>query len=228
MSTKQTEQTPIAVDEVLSKSEAFVLKNKSTIIGAVAAIVILIAGSIIYHNYVAIPAEKEAAEALFPAQALFEAGSYQEALDGDGTNLGFIAIADEYSSTTSGNIANAYAGLSLAQLGKYEEAIPYLKSFDGDDQLVAPAVIGALGNCYAQIGDNSAAVKSFTNAASMANNNTISAYYLMQAAAIYEQEGKNAKALDLYEDIKKKYPTAIKSEQFQQGIDIEKYINRVK
>lgn len=222
MSTKQTEQAPIAVDEVLGKSEAYVLKNKNTIIGTVAAIVILIAGCIIYNNYVVEPAEQEAAEALFPAQALFAAGSFQEALDGDGVNLGFAAIADEYSSTTSGNLANAYAGLSLAQLGRYEEAIPYLKNFDGDDQMIAPAVLGALGNCYAQTGDNNAAINNFTKAASKADNNTISAHYLMQAALMHEQAGNNSKALDLYEEIKEKYPVSA------QGVDIDKYINRVK
>lgn len=222
MSTKQTEQAPIAVEEVLGKSEAFVLKYKNVILGVIAAIVIIGAGSILYKNYVVEPAEQEAAEALFPAQALFTQGKFQEALDGDGVNLGLIAVADEYSSTESGNIANAYAGIALAQLGRYEEAIPYLKDFSGNDQMVAPAVLGTLGNCYANTGDTDAAISKFIDAASEADNNTISPYYLMQAALLYEQAGKPSKALDLYEQIKSKYPTSL------QAVDIEKYIGRVK
>lgn len=222
MSKKQTEQAPIAVDEVLSKSEAFVLKYKTPILGAILAIVILVVGGIAYNKYVAEPAEKEAAEALFPAQTLFNAGSFKEALDGDGANLGFIAIAEEYSSTKSGNLANAYAGLCLAQLERYEEAIPYLKSFDGDDQMVGPAVLGTLGNCLAQTGDINGAISKFIEAAEAADNNTISPYYLMQAALMYEQESNSNKALKLYEQIKADYPTSL------QAVDIEKYINRVK
>ena len=97
MSTKKTEQAPIAVEEVLSKSEAFAHKYKNAIIGAVVAIVLFVVGSTLYKQYVSAPAEKEAAEALYAAQALFDEGKFQEALDGDGANLGLIAVAEEYS-----------------------------------------------------------------------------------------------------------------------------------
>ncbi len=222
MSTKQTEQAPIAIDEVLSKSEAMVLKYKKAIAGVVIAIVVIIVGCILYNTQIVEPAEKEAREALFTAESLFVKGSFQEALDGDGVNLGLLAIADEYSSTKSGNLANAYAGIALAQLGRYEEAIPYLKEFDGDDQMVAPAVLGTLGNCHAQTGNNSAAIDCFLDAADKADNNTLSPYYLMQAALIHEQDGNADKALKLYEEIKSEYPAST------QGREIEKYINRIK
>ena len=222
MSTKQTEQAPIAMDEVLSKSEAFVNKYKVAIIGAVVAIFLLIGGITLYNQFIAQPAEKEAAEALFPAEALFIQGKYQEAIDGDSISLGLVAVADEYSSTNSGNLANAYAGIAFAQLGKYENAINYLEKFDGDDQMVAPAAKGTLGNCYAQIGEKSKAIDCFIDAAESADNNVISPYYLLQAGIMYEQTGAPNKALSVYEQIKSKYPTST------QATSIEKYINRVK
>lgn len=222
MSTKKTEQAPVAVEEVLSKSEAFVLEYKKKLIAAIVAVVVIVAGCIVYNNYVVVPAEKEAAEALFPAEMLFKANSYQEALDGDGVNLGLIAVAEEYGNTAAGNLANAYAGMALAQLGRYEDALPYLKDFSGDDQMVAPAVLGTLGNCYAQTGDNKSAIEYFLKAAAEANNNTLSPYYLLQAAIMHEQAGERGKALDLYEEIKSDYPTSV------YAMDIDKYINRVK
>lgn len=222
MSTKQTEQAPIAMDEVLSKSEAFVNKYKVAIIGAVVAIFLLIGGITLYNQFIAQPAEKEAAEALFPAEALFIQGKYQEAIDGDSISLGLVAVADEYSSTNSGNLANAYAGIAFAQLGKYEDAINYLEKFDGDDQMVAPAAKGTLGNCYAQIGEKNKAIDCFIDAAESADNNVISPYYLLQAGIMYEQTGAPNKALSVYEQIKNKYPTST------QATNIEKYINRVK
>ncbi|MBQ3188126.1 MAG: tetratricopeptide repeat protein [Bacteroidaceae bacterium] len=222
MSTKQTEQAPAAIEEVLSKSEAVILKYKKAIVGGVIAIIVLIVGGILYNTHIVAPAEQEAAEALFPAESLFTQGSYQEAVDGDGVNLGLLAVAEEYSGTTSGNLANAYAGMALAQLGRYEEAIPYLEAFDGDDQMVAPAALGTLGNCYAQTGNNDKAISCFLDAASEADNKTLSPYYLMQAALMHEQAGNASKALKLYEEIKEKYPASA------QGREIEKYINRIK
>ena len=87
--------------------------------------------------------------------------------------------------------------------------------------MVAPAAKGALGNCYAQVGENSKAIDCFLDAAKSADNNIISPYYLLQAGIMYEQTGAPNKALDVYEQIKSKYPTSL------QAMDIEKYINRV-
>lgn len=222
MSNKTHSEAPIAADEVLSKSEALILKHKTTIIAIIAAIVIIMVGSMAYNTFIAEPQEKEAAEAMYVAESLFAAQDFEKALNGDGANLGFLQIADEYSSTAAGNLAHAYAGMALAQLGRYDEAIDELEAFDGEDQLVAPAALGTLGSCYAQTGDADAAVKHFVMAAEMADNNSISPFYLLQAGNIYEQQGDASKALKMYEQIKNDYSTS------SFAADIDKYINRIK
>ncbi len=222
---KQNTQQPeaINIEEVVGKSEAFINKYKMQIILAVAAIVVIVVGSIMYQTYVSEPRAKEASEAIFQAQSYFAEQEYEKALNGDDQgNMGFIQIADEFSGTPSGNVANAYAGLALAQSGRYEEAIPYLKAFDGSDKMVAPGVLGALGNCYANTGDLSAAVSKFLEAAKVADNNTVSPYCLMQAGLIYEKQGNKAEALKVYTQIKEKYFASVQAES------IDKYINRVK
>ena len=220
MSNKKND-APILADEVLSKSEAFILKYKTPIIAIIALIVILILGSMAYNTYVAEPKEKEAAESMYVAENLFAARDFEKALNGDGVNLGFLQIAEDYSGTKAGNLANAYAGLSLAQLGRYEEAIESLEAFDGSDKVVAPSVAGALASCYAQTGDANKAAKSYIEAAKIADN-SVSPFYLMQAGIIYEQQGDANKALKIYEEIKNNYPTS------SIAADVEKYINRVK
>ena len=67
---KQNTQQPeaINIEEVVGKSEAFILKYKMQIILAVAAIVVLVGGSILYQTYVSEPRAKEAAESIFQAQ----------------------------------------------------------------------------------------------------------------------------------------------------------------
>lgn len=222
MSNKNTNEAPIAADEVLSKSEALIIQYKKPIVAIIAAIVIIILGYSCYNTYVAEPKEQEAAEAIFTAENLFAAQDFEKALNGDGVNLGFIQIAEDYSGTAAGNIANAYAGMALAQLERYEEAIDYLKAFDGDDKMVAPAVYGTLGSCYAQTGDADAAISNYKKAAKMANNTTISPTYLLQAGIMCELQGDKEEAAELYQEIKSKYAASPLS------MEIDKYINRVK
>ena len=223
MKQQNTQQPETNIAEVVSKSEAFVNKYKTKIALAIAAIVIIVGGSILYQTYVSEPRAKEATESIFKAEAYFAAGDYEKALNGDEQgNMGFKQIIDEFGGTPTANIANAYAGLSLAQSGNYEEAIPYLKAFDGSDEMVAPGVLSALGNCYANTGDLNSAVSKFIEAAKAADNNTISPYCLLQAGIIYEKQGNKAEALKAYNEIKEKYFASL------QAMDIEKYINRVK
>ena len=87
-------------------------------------------------------------------------------------------------------------------VGQYEEAIPYLKAFKGKDHMIAPSVLGALGNCYSQQGDHAKAAATLMKAAAKADNNVLSAGYLIQAGQLYESLGKNAEALAAYKLVK--------------------------
>ena len=144
---------PLNVDEALSTSEAFLIKNKNVLLGAVVALVVIVGGFLGYKHFISEPNELKASEAIFKGEQYFGADNFEVALKGDSLGYaGFVKLADEFSGTDAGNLANAYAGLCYAQLGKYEDAIKYLDKFSGDDLLVAPSVMGALGNCYAQTG----------------------------------------------------------------------------
>lgn len=213
----------INVEEALSQSEAFIVKYKTAIIACVAAVIVVVAGVMLYRNYVSEPRAKEAAAALFKGEEYFGMNEYETALNGDSLGYaGFIKIADEYSSTPSGKLAKAYAGISYAQLGKYEDAVRYLSDFDGDDLMVAPAAIGTLGDCYANLNQLDKATAAFMEAASKADNNTLSPVYLKKAGIIFEKEGKYAEAVKAYTQIKEKYINSY------QAMDIDKYIDRAK
>lgn len=218
--TKKQEEL-VNVEEVVNKSEAFLTKNKNTIVGGIVAVVVVIAAVFCYNNYVKAPRELKASEALFQAEQLFRAGNFEQALNGDSLGaMGLVTVADEYSGTDAGNLANAYAGMALAQLKKYEEAISYLNNFSGDDAMVAPAVLGTLGNCYAQLGQNDKAASILMEAASMSDSHSLSPIYLLQAGQIYEELGQNDKAVEAYKQIKNKYFNSM------QAYDIDKYIER--
>ena len=91
----------------------FSLKQKA-IIGAVVAVIIIVAGIVMYKNLYAEPREEKSAQAaLFKGQEYFEADLYEQALNGDSIGFaGFAKIADEYSGTKAANLAKAYMGIS--------------------------------------------------------------------------------------------------------------------
>ena len=208
------QEQALNVEEAVSRSEAFINKNKKVISIIVAAIIVVIAAGVLTSTYIIKPREQKAAEALFADETALNGDQYDYA--------GFEAVAADHKGTKAANLAKAYAGISLAKLGRYEEAIPMLKAFKGDDAMVGPSVLAALGNCYAQVGDEAQAAATLVKAAQKADNNLLSPAYLIQAGQIYEKLGKKADALKAYELIKTKYYGSM------QAMDIDKYIERVK
>ena len=222
MANVNEQQGALNVEETLNKSEAFFLKYKKAIIYGVLAVIVVIAGVIVYKQYVSAPREDKASTALAKGQEYFQQDLYEKALNGDGAGYaGFVKVASDYSSTEAGNLANLYAGLCYAGLGKWNEAAKYLEEFDTqDDQMISPAAEGALGNAYAHLNQLDKAVTHLKNAAKNADNNSLSPTFLIQAGEILESQGKAAEALELYKEIKEKY---VYSMQYQ---TIDKYIER--
>ncbi len=221
MTEQKHHHDPLNVDEALCTSEAFLIKYKNVLLGAVAALVIVVCGYLGYKHFISEPKEAKASEALFRGEQYFGAESYELALNGDSLGYaGFLKIADEFSGTAAGNLANAYSGICYAQLGKYEDAVKYLDKFNGKDQLVAPAILGTIGNCYAQMGQLDKAAATLIKAANRANSLSLSPIYLIQAGQIFEKQGKNAEAVEAYKQVKNKYANSY------QAMDIDKYIER--
>ena len=223
MAEQKNQNEHLNVEDALTQSEAFLIKYKNAIIGGVVAVIIIVAGFIMYKNLYAEPREEKAQAALFKGQEYFEQDAFEQALNGDSIGYtGFLKVADDYSGTKAANLAKAYAGICYAQLGKYEEAVKMLDSFNGKDQMVAPAILGAAGNCYAQLGQLDKAASTLLSAADKADNNTLSPIFLIQACEILVKQGKYDDAVNAYTKIKDKYF------QSYQAMDIDKYIEQAK
>ncbi len=206
----------------MNNTEAFFQKYKKALLYGVIAVVVIIAGYIVYDNYVAAPREEKASTILAKGQEYFGMEQFDKALQGDGAGYpGFVAIASDYSSTDAGNLANLYAGLCYANLGKWNDAAASLEKFDTKgDKMISPAAEGALGNAYAHLNQLDKAVEHLKKAAEKADNNSLSPTFLIQAGEILESQGKKDDALKLYQEIKQKY---FNSMQYQ---TIDKYIER--
>lgn len=213
----------VEIEDTLTQSEAFIIKNQKLIIGGVAALILIVAGILMYKNLYAQPREEKAQAALFRGQEYFDLDAYELAINGDSLDyIGFLAIANQYSGTNAGNLAKAYAGLSYKNLGDYEKAIKQLDSFKGEDLMVAPAILGAIGNCYAELDQLDKATSYLLKGAAKADNNTLSPIFLIQAGNVFEKQGKFADAEKAYTQIKEKYFNSY------QAMDIDKYIERAK
>ena len=214
MANKNQQAAP-ELQEQASKAEAFFEKYKKAIIIGVCAVIIIVVGAILFNNYYLTPRENEASTELAKSQELFANEQFDKAL------TGFQKIASDYSSTDAGNLAQLYIGLCQANLGKWQEAVNALESFSGKgDAMISPAAEGALGNAYANLNQLDKAVEHLKKAASMADNNSLSPTFLIQAGEILESQGKKDEALKLYQEVKEKY---FNSMQYQ---TIDGYIER--
>ena len=218
--------------ESSSNTEAFFIKFKKQILIAVVAVIVVIAGLLLYKAYVQAPREDKASTALAKGQQYFNQEQFDKALNGDGAGYaGFVKIASDYSGTDAANLADLYAGLCYANLGKWAEAVTYLEQFSSKgDAMISPSAMAALGNAYANTGNVDKAISTLKKAADMADskaedgtNNSLAPTFLVRAAQLLESQNKNDEALKIYQDVKKKYVNA----QVVQSSEIDKYIERV-
>jgi len=210
------------IEESLTKSEQFIERNKKILSWIITGILGIALLYMAVKKYYFVPLEEEAQSQIFMAVRYFEKDSFKLALDGDGNYLGFNDIIDEYSWTKAGNLAKYYAGISYLKLGNYEEAISLLNDFESDDIMISVMALGAIGDAYAELGENQEAASYYEKAADYKENEFTTPMFLFKAGLMNELMGNNDKALELYETIKKEYPRSTESRT------IKKYISRVK
>lgn len=209
------------VGEILSRSEQFIEHNGKKLIYAIIAIIVVVVAIITFQHGYLEPKEKEASVAMFKGEQYFAKDSFSMALNGNGTDyIGFDKIIDQYGMTKSANLAKAYAGICYYKLGDSKKAMELLKSFDGKDNMISPAITGLIGDCYVSLGDVKEGINYFKKAAKEAENDVISPKYLKKAGRAYESLGQYKDAVETYTIIKDKYYTS------PDAADIEKYITR--
>jgi tetratricopeptide (TPR) repeat protein len=219
---KEQKEPVVEIVEGFHKIENFLAKYRNILIYTIGGLVLIIGGYVGYMEFVSKPLKKEAVDQMIIPQNYFEKDSFRLALEGQGMlEPGFATIAEDYSSTPSGNLANFYAGVCCLKLGEYERAINYFGKFKSDDEIFASRALANIGNCYVELGELEKAVKYFEQAAHR-KDNLASPSYLMKATAVYEKLEQYSKALALYEEIKYKYPES------NEALVIDKYIERVK
>ena len=198
------------LDATASKTEDFVAKNQRTIIGVVGAIALMTVGYLAYQKFVAAPKEDDAASQMFIAQQNFQKATdgvasdslYKLSLNGSEGKWGFVKIADEYSGTDAGNLANYYAGVAYLNTGKYAEAIEYLGKFKSEDMVLSAMAKGAIGDAYSQKNQPKEALENYLKAAESNKNDFTTPRFLLKAGKTALSLGNKVEALKYFTDIK--------------------------
>lgn len=209
-----------SIESTLSNAELFIEKNQKAIIIVLAVLIVAVLAFFGVKKYYLEPREANAQSAIFHAEQYFEKDNFTSALNGDGNYLGFVDVINEFSGTKTANLAKYYAGICYLNTGDFNNAINYLKDFNGKDVMLTSMALGAMGDAYMELGNMAEAAKCYESAAMKSANSFTSPMYLLRAGMAYEMAGNFQKAIDMYKIIKADYPSS------NEGFSIEKYIAR--
>ena len=197
-------ENPQALAEKLHGAETWIERHPKATVGALVAVLLLVGGYFGFQYYKD-NQEAEAQREMFQAIYYFEADSLELALNGDGNNLGFVNIIDDYGITDAANLANFYAGAAFLKQGKFEVARLYLEDFSANDLLVQARAYSLIGDTYMEEGDYDQAARFYDKAANYKPNKYFSPAYLMKAALAFEKNNEADKAIAAYDKIINEY-----------------------
>jgi tetratricopeptide (TPR) repeat protein len=221
-----------SLDSSASRSEQWVSKNQTTLLGIIGVVVLSLLIYMAYSGYIKEPKEKIAANLMsFPRLQFNEAINAETksrdsilklAINGNQEKVGFLSISKNYGSTSAGNLANYYAGISYQKMNNYEKALEHLKKFSSNDELLEPIAKGAMGDIYADQNKLEKALKFYKKAAKSRDNNLTTPLFLFKAGNISVSLKKYKEAVSYFERIKNQYPDA------EEATDIDSYLNIAK
>ena len=205
--------------EAVSKTEEFFKKYGNIIYGCIIAVLLIALAILAYNRFILQPKKQQAMDQMARAERWFDAGEYELALSGDNNDLGLEDIIAQYGSKAP-EAVYMYAGVAKLHTGAYEEAISYLKKYNGTDPVMLARAQACIGDCYVELKDYATAIDYFTKAAKTTDN-AFAAAYLLKAGIAAEANGEPEKALGFYKTIKEQWNNA------PEAMEIDKYITRI-
>lgn len=209
LSKEELETDPLI--ENYNRLMGYYLDNKSTIISAAIAVIIII-GGIVGYNFYSSAQETKAQQRLSVAENYYNRAEYENALYGDEFELtyGFDQIADEFPRTNAGNIANYYAAVSSFELGDIENALAFMEEFDVPEGILGVGPLSFHAKLYLANGNYEAAAEKFVQAANWNENNVTTPSNLYEAAQAYYEAGNLERADELVTKVIEEYPQSSK------------------
>ena len=193
-------ESPDFLREKLTQTEDYIEHHKGLVFSIMGVLVAAIIGFFVFRYYIRSQNNKAETD-MFQAIYYYEADSLNKALSGDGNNLGFLDVIDEYPLTKTGNLAHFYAGIIYLKKGQYDNAIEQLSKFKSNDIAVQARSFSLIGDAYMEKGDFSQAGIFYRKAADYKPNEYLTPQYLEKAANAYEKLMDYESASDCYNKI---------------------------
>lgn len=216
-------ENPQAIAEKLQGAETWMERHPKAAVGIFVAI-LLVVGGYFGFRYYKDNQENQAQREMFQAVYYFESDSLDLALNGDGNNLGFIDIIEDYGITDAARLANFYAGAAFLKQGKFQVARLYLEDFSSDDLLVQARAYSLIGDTYMEESNFERAAYYYKKAADYKPNKYFSPAYLLKAALAFEKNNEQKKAIEAYDKIIKEYydsPEFQKARKFKARLEAQ-------
>lgn len=158
-------------------------------IGA-AVLAVLIVALLLYQNKAEENNAKAATE-LAHVLPLYNARSFQEAINGKaGTNIiGLRRIVDEYGSSEQGENAKIFLANSYYFLGDFDNALKYYEDYSGSMATFKATALAGIAACYEAKGDIEQAAEYYGKAAFITKENPQNPNYLYRAGVNYYKLG---------------------------------------
>ena len=218
---KKSEETLLDLTQARAQATTFFERNQKMIVGILTGLLVVVGGWFGYNNLIKQPKEQKAMSQMWKAQMQFEQDSFLMALENPGGGYsGFLQIIKDYGGTKAGNLAHYYAAISYLNLGNFDAALSHLNDFDPDGAVGPALKHGALGDVYSELNQMDKALEQYKKAADAGENDVLTPYYLKKLALLHETQNNVEKALEIYRDIKRKYPNS------NEALSIDKYIAR--
>lgn len=181
------------------------------------ALVLLVVGWLAYRQYLSSQNE-ECLREMRTAESYFRQDSFEKAIKGTATALGFEQLVEEYGRTEAGNLCRLYLGLSYLKTGQYEAAVQTLEDYDAPGSYLGGAAYAALAGAYAELKDFSKAAKAYEKAAKVHDNTQTTPVFLLQAGLCYELAQQWDQARNTYRRIVQEYPLAAEASTAQKHL----------
>lgn len=199
-------KTEFDIQEKIVHAEDFVNKNKKSLTIIVTAVVLAVAGYLLYQKVYVAGKEQEASAQMYVAEENFRRDSLKLAIAGDKTNPGFEAIIEDYGVSPSANLAHFYLGMSYLKSGEYDQAIETLKSYSAKDDITGSMALGAIGDAYLEQNNNDDAIKYYEKATKETPNTFTTPVFLFKLAGANELAGNYKDAVEAYDRLIREYP----------------------
>ncbi len=187
--------------------------NKKNILLVVGGLFILIVAYFGYKQFIVKPKQEEGMIMIKDVQKYYGLDSFSMVINST-TFPNALVIADDYSGTKVGELANYYAGTSYLQLGDFESAIEYLEKVSFDDKIMKYQTMSALGDAYVETENLEKGLSLYKEAANGLANQLAKICYL-KAGNIMEKLGMYEEAVSWYTEAK----TALKGLPIENELD---------